>query len=62
MGYRVRIELGIFCKGFWYEIINEIGGGEVGMRRYIEEFYVNNKFPLSRYQVYIWVSLVHLLP
>ena len=32
------------------------------MRQYFEEGYVKIGFPLSMYQVYTWVILMHLLP
>ena len=46
-------------QGFKYEITNEIGG-EMGGE--VEEGDVRVGFPLSRYQVYKWFSMVQFSP
>ena len=60
-GYNNNQMKGFFC-GVLYEIVNEITREAVVRIRFVEELGIKMLVPLSRYQLYEWVSTVHLLP
>ena len=49
-------------QGFQYEITNEIVGDRVVRRWDVEEEEVKIGVYIRSYQIYAWVSAIHLLP
>ena len=62
IGWKQLESNGECFTGFLDDIMNKIGGERGGIRRKVEDEYVNIGVPLSRYQVYGLYGVMNLFP
>ena len=49
-------------QGFFYDVMDAIGGERGSRKRGVEEGDIKSSIPFSMFQVFEWVGEIHLLP